>query len=377
MTLRPALVGVLVVLLAACTTTTGEPADDPPSPRSAAGAPTTARPPVPQAQALPQDWERVPWVGGRRTTAPGAATELPSILVDPRPARLVHHPTERWEDRDGWAGERLFFLGTDDRWRSLDLDDLGLPNGSWPGPDTYGAGSLSHDGRWWAGQAHAGVVLLDLRSGAVRYAALPPGRVHVAHVRWIPGRDVVSASAARGGSSRYDTFHVDTTGRVTPARYPGWRTTFDVDGTPVEATGVGRDRLRFTRWQGAQGAHAEARILTPGLELPRLMRRYVFPVLGPGEVALLAAARSWPALAPVQVWALDKRTGAITARLRVPATTDVVGWTEEGTLRLLLENRRLVEWHPRSGRVQRLLELPGPYPAPAEWAAATVAFPAG
>ena len=108
------------------------------------------------------------------------------------------------------------------------------------------------------------------------------------------------------------------------------------------------------------------------------MRRYVFPVFGPSEVALLAAARSWPSSAPAQrVWALDKHTGAMTARLRVPARTDVVGWTADGTLRLLLENRRLVEWHPGNGRLRRLLELPGPSPDPAEWAAATVAFPSG
>lgn len=371
-TLRPVLLSVLVALLAACTTTTGEPS----SPGSPAGSPPSApaTAPLPPAQALPRDWDRVPWVDGRRTTAPGAAAELPSVLADPRPARLVHHPTERWEDGDGWVSERLFLLGTDERWRSLDLDDLGLPDGSWPGRDTFGAGSLSRDGRWWAGRAHAGVVLLDLRSGEVTYAALPPGIAGVGHVQWIPGRDVVSATAGRPGSSRQVTFHVDTAGRVTPARYPGWRTRFDVDGTPVGVTSVGRDRLRFTRWHDTG---TESRTLAPGLELPRLMRRYVFPVFGSSEVALLAAARSWPSSAPAHVWALDKHTGAMTARLRVPATTDVVGWTADGTLRLLLENRRLVEWHPASGRLRRLLELPGPYPDPHEWAAATVAFPSG
>ena len=184
----------------------------------------------------------------------------------------------------------------------------------------------------------------------------------------------MSASAARARSSRYDTFHVDTTGRVTPVRYPGWRTDFDVDGTPVGVTGVGRGRIRFTRWHDTG---TESRTLAPGLELPRLMRRYVFPVFGPSEVALLAATRGWPSSAPAQARALDKRTGAMTSRLGVPATTAVVGWSDDGALRLLLENRRLVERHPVTGGVRRLLEQPGPYPAPAEWAAATVAFPSG
>lgn len=190
-------------------------------------------------------------------------------------------------------------------------------------------------------------------------------------VDWIPGRDVISAYAAPPESSKYFTFHADTQGRVTPVGYPGWRTSLDVDGTPVEVVGVSRQQLKFTRW-GEGGA--DATTVAPGVEVPRSMRRHTFAVFGAADVALYAH-RGWPSPAHAQVWVLDKNTGELTARLRVPATSGILGWKDDGTLRLLVANRRVVEWEPRTGRIRQVLELPGPFPAPDEWAAATAAFP--
>lgn len=89
---------------------------------------------------------------------------------------MAYHPTKRLDDPEGWAGERLFFLDVEDRCRSLDMGDLGLPEDSWPGPDTYGSGALSRDGRLWAAQTDGDAVLLDLTSGAVRHVPFPAGR---------------------------------------------------------------------------------------------------------------------------------------------------------------------------------------------------------
>ena len=158
---------------------------------------------------------------------------------------------------------------------------------------------------------------------------------------------------------------------MTPVRYPGWRTRFDVDGTPIEVIGTGRPQLKFKRWE-EDGI--ESTTFTPGVDIPRSMRSYAFGVFGAADVALYAH-RGWPSPASAQIWVLDKSTGAMSARLRVPATSSIVGWTDNGRLRLLVANRRVVEWEPRTGHVRRLLELRGPYPVLGEWAAATVTFP--
>ncbi|KRF35328.1 hypothetical protein [Nocardioides sp. Soil805] len=368
MALRTALVCALLAVLAACTAPDGAGVRE-----RGPGAPeaSTSAPRPPDLQRTPLDWSRVPWVGGGRRTAPTADTDLPDVLQDPVRARLVHHPVEGVDDPVGWTGERLLFLGVDDRWRSLDMDDLGLPAGSWPGVDTYGSGSLSRDGRLWAAQALGGVVLLDLGRGTVRYVELPASRARVVRVDWVPGREVLSVYAARPASSRYDTFQIDTRGRVRPVRYPGWRTRFDVDGTPVEVAATGRHRLAFRRWTDGD---VESTTVVLDARIPRAMRSTAFGTFGAVDVALLAH-RGWPSSAPAQVWVLDKASGAMTARLQVPATTSIIDWVDDHTLRLLVANRRVVEWQTRTGEVRRVVELPGPYPDPGEWAAATLAFP--
>lgn len=371
--LRTALTCTLLSVLAACTAPVSEPSKDSPpaSPATdaAEGSPTKATP-VPKPQVLPDDWNRVPWAGGQRREPPTTASEVPSVLQVPARAQLAYHPTERLDDPDGWAGERIYFLGVDDRWRVLDMADLGLPADSWPGADTYGSGSLSHDGRMWVGHAHGGVVLINLSSGTVNFVAFPADRSDVRHVKWVPGEDVVSAYASPPQGSNYYTFHVDAEGRLKPVEYPGPRTTFDTDGTPTEVVGVTGQRLRITRWTD-QGP--EPTTVTPGIDIPRSVRRHAFGVFGDAHVALYVH-QGWPSRTAAQLWVLDKGTGALVARLEVPATSSIVGWTDDGILRVLLANRRLVQWDPRTGDVRQVLELPGPYPAYAEWAAATVTF---
>ncbi|UUW92640.1 hypothetical protein [Pimelobacter simplex] len=65
----------------------------------------------------------------------------------------------------------------------LNLADLGLDPDGWPGPDTYGAGHLSPDGKRWAGPSALGVVVLDLATGKARTTRIRGG---VAAISWAP-----------------------------------------------------------------------------------------------------------------------------------------------------------------------------------------------
>lgn len=115
---------------------------------------------------------------------PSDLDDLPALLDDlPGRATMVYHPAEQWpEPVEGWASETLAFHGADGGWRVLRMDALGLPDASWTTHDTYGAGSLSPDGRWWAGKSRAGVIVLDLGTGAVEVVDL--GSRWVASVEW-------------------------------------------------------------------------------------------------------------------------------------------------------------------------------------------------
>jgi len=381
MAVRCLAVCALVLALGGCTTPADAPDTEAPSTENAGGhsaesvsgptQATTGEPQPPEVQALPRDRRGVAWVGGplpRLVPADGAS--LPRVLEDPHPARLVYHPVERLDDTDGWAGEQLFFFGLDRQWRILDMADLGLPDAWWPGADTYGSGALSHDGHTWAAHTAAGVVLLDLESGSVRHVDFPAGSSLVRHVAWLPGRDVLSAYAARRNSDRYRTFHLGTQGRRREVRYPGSRTRFDVDGTPIQLTRSGPNKLTVKRWE-----NGGARSFTWELDvaIPRAVRT-PFGVFGDGEVAFYEH-RGSDIAGPARIWVLDKHTGATLARLQVPATTSIQEWSDATTLGLLVDNHRMIEWQPPTGGIRRILELPGPYPNPGEWAAATIALP--
>lgn len=101
------------------------------------------------------------------TSVPGPDEDLPSLLDD-LPGRVQmtwYLAPPSGCDVQGWARESIDFYGVDGRWRRLNMADLGLPESSWPGCDTYGSGSLSPDGRWWATGAKDLFVLLNLETG--------------------------------------------------------------------------------------------------------------------------------------------------------------------------------------------------------------------
>jgi hypothetical protein len=91
----------------------------------------------------------------------------PSLLEDPPGQALVASYVPR-ADAPGFSMEAIDFYGLDGRWVRLSLGDLDLPRAGWYGGDTYGAGALSPDGRWWAGPMQGGFYVVDMRDGSVR-----------------------------------------------------------------------------------------------------------------------------------------------------------------------------------------------------------------
>jgi hypothetical protein len=185
---RPALVALLMALsaaaLSACTSS------DPEPPRVSG---TEAEPSVSGRSELtpliaPMRMARTRWARGNvPRTAPEADTPLPSLLDDPPGRALVASYVPR--PTIGLGGEAIEFYGVDGRWRRLVLGDLGLPANDWNGVDTYGAGALSPDGRWWAGPMIDGLFVVDLRDGSTTTTPRVHGRGGMASFEWSPDSD--------------------------------------------------------------------------------------------------------------------------------------------------------------------------------------------
>lgn len=230
---------VLLALLAGCTADRGSPA----------AAPKPTPTPTVVVQRLPADLASLPRLRTalpRRT--PTDAASLPALVDDPPlRATTVYHPAEHWpEPVEGWASETLLFHGIDGEWRRLRMDDLGLPEASWPGHDTYGAGSLSPDGRWWAGKSGAGVILLDLGTGTADVVGL--GSDWVASVEW--RADSRSLVVGHGSSGRRAELLELPSRRRTVLPYEYWQADFAPDGTAYSLRAAGRTRAEIVSWRG-------------------------------------------------------------------------------------------------------------------------------
>ena len=202
---------------------------------------------------------RVDRLPGRLPRAPSALPAsypaddavLPDLLHDlPGRARLAYHPRETFDDRNGWADERVFFFGADGTWRSLEMVDLGLPETDHPGVDTYGAGALSPDGTRWAAETNAGVLILDLTTGDYRVVDLP-GK-YTSYFDWRPDGRRLDV-ARHGGLRRYRTWTVDpASGRSQEAAYSLPLEGYAVDGAMVTFEKRGAEVMR-TVHRGRQG----------------------------------------------------------------------------------------------------------------------------
>jgi hypothetical protein len=287
---------------------------------------------------------------------PNDDARLPNLLDDP-PGRasLAYHPRESFDDRGGWSSESVFFLGTDGRWRALDMADLDLPESTWPGPDTYGAGQLSRDGRWWAARTGAGVLLLDLRSARLHVVQLPGS--YTADLSWHPRSRKIDV-VRRPDTPDYTTFTVTTRGSYSRAPYHlpadgiGWNgavVMFERDREGV----VSRLIRHGTRTERAEVA------------LPFRLVRWGGSV-GPDLTAFVHRG----------VTAVSNESMEPVARLRTDPGVEVGqprGWIDPETYLFTDHSRGLLTWQPSSGQVRRLI-TPSLSRERNAWWTASVAF---
>jgi hypothetical protein len=302
-------------------------------------------------------------------------TDLPSVLTDPPGTALVaYHPPEYGhlyraadrlcdaDDGSGWATETLLFLGADGRWRRLRLDELDLPDAAWPGGDTYGAGALSPDGRWWAGKSQAGVILIDLSTGGHRLVDLDTD--WVAQIRW--SADSRSFYAATHPETRgtLRTWHVTVPGlrrRVRP--FELWKTGFTSSGDRLRLRGTDLGEAELVEWRRGD----------------KVVRgRVSLPLFRPEETEMPHLSATGDRLAvATQQRRLDGEYGRRVDLVVVGAETlepeavlrfdqlkralHDVWWWDPDTL-LVATNREVLAWRPAHGTLLRVSDVPAAIP---------------
>lgn len=333
----------LLVLLAGCTGDVRRPAAAPEAPAVV-------------VQTLPSDLTSLP----RLRTAlprrvPADAGALPSLMSDP-PGRatVVYHPPERWSDPiQGWASEILLFHGVDGQWRRLRMDELGLSEASWGSSDTYGAGSLSPDGRRWAGQSRDGVILLDLGTGRVE--TIHMGSRWTASVEWRD--DSRSLVVGHGSSGRRAEVVELPSRRRTVLPYEYWQADFAPDGAAYSLRAAGRGRAEVVSWRG------DRPVSLGDLSLPGL-RSWQGGMIGPDltDGHLLAFVQRAP-YRIIDLVVIGTEDLQVEARLHLSSsqvlTYRAAEWLDPETV-LLETGPGLVAWRPDSGEFLRVMSAPTP-----------------
>ena len=241
---------------------------------------------------------------------------------------MSYHPRESFDDRGAWETERVFFLGLDGGWRSLEMRSLGLPASTHPGVDTYGAGALSPDGTTWAAPTTAGIVLLDLSTVRPREVALPGD--HTRYLRWRPDGHSISVMRLHGASTQR-TWTVDPqTATFRRASYMLPLDGFAANGSVVTFARRGANTIRTVHRGGTSVGKVVA--------LPhRLARRGA--AMG-RDHALLGLNR--------ELVAVDKRSWTPVARLRLGrghAAGWPRGWWDDDTVWFYESTRGLLTWN--------------------------------
>jgi len=276
-----------------------------------------------------------------------------NLLADP-PGRalLTYHPREFYEP-GGWVTERIFLLGADGAWRTLNLVDLGLPESSWPGIDTYGAGELSYDGRVWAGPTNDGAVLVDLATGRSWFVALPGSHTH--YLAWLPdGRQLNVARLS--GLRTLRTWSVNVrTGEINRAPYLLPLSPAAADGTVVTFTKSERGTHRITR-------RSDGTSRSESVSVPFKHVRYG-ALAGPTHT-LIGLPRSSAAV---------DNTSASTPLARLAAPVHALGWLDEDRVLLSLDRLGILTWHVGTGKVELLTRV-RPATQPDSWWSVAVAL---
>lgn len=191
-------------------------------------------------------WSR----GNVPRSVPAADESLPSVLTDPPGRAVVASYVPR--PTSGFAGEAIEFYGTDGRWRRLELGALDLPADGWNGSDTFGAGALSPDGRWWAGPMFNGMFLVDLSDGSATVRRVD-GQGGVGSFEWSPDSDEL-VLVVSGNSWRVSVPELQVRDFPRPANYPELL----ANGTWVECPHEAR-RVTACRTYASNGSVVEER----------------------------------------------------------------------------------------------------------------------
>lgn len=347
--MRRAVLGV-ALLLTGCSSG-GQTERDPGPPAAAGVAPLVA------VQTMPVDIASLP----RLRTAlprslPSDASALPDLMDDP-PGRatMVYHPPEMIVDEpvDGWASETLIFYGVDGRWRRMRMDELGLPDAIWPGSDTYGAGSLSPDGRRWVGKSRAGVIVVDLATGHADLIDL--GTDWTAWVEW---RDDSRTIVVGHRNARFRTDLIELSSRQrTALPFTYWSASFAPDGTAYSLRSAGRGRVELVAW------HGDVPTSVGEVDIPGL-RRWTGGMYGPDltEDRFLVGVQKRPyRTIDLVVVGIDDLQAEARLHLAAKQRSRYVDaeWLDPETV-LLEAKSGLVAWRPSDGTFLRVTALPDP-----------------
>jgi len=337
---------VVVGVLAACSTGPGPE-------REPSGQAGTSDP-RPETLRLPADLSTLERA---RLGAPGAAPSESSLAdllgVRPTVATMAYRPLESPEDGSGWSSETIYFHAPREGWLRLGLADLALDPDGWPGPDTYGAGHLSPDGRRWAGQSAVGVVVLELATGR---AQTTPIRGGVAAISWAPD----SRSLLVDSPQTDRTYFLPRPGTTRPAQRLPFRllgSAFRGEGiVHITATSGGAAEVR--RWRelppsGAPEISTAAREIVEG----RTFGSAYFPR---GDDGPFVATLGETGQRLGRVSADGQEVAAVLRPGKGTFFVKYLGFGQRGYF-LALTPEALVAWRPDSGEL-RLVFTPGTGP---------------
>jgi len=356
----PILALLLALGLSSCTDEAdpggGSPRSERPTapPSESAVPPTT---PVVRASLVGVDTGKLPQLPpssglGMPSAIPRPDANLPSLHDDlPGRAVLVVNPkiTTLNMSVQEWSELTLLFFGVDGRWRRLSMADLGLSESLIPN-DTFGAGELSWDGRWWAAPTHTGIVALDLTTGTT----------HTVRIRhsgtWVRGRHAMLSTVGKEISVPQGTF--------TQVPYFSGGVGYEPDGTPVSLIRNAFGQAALVEWRGVS---YHERAVVPAAEPPRFVmppgsHRKVFRA---GELTGVAAAegrfatnvsRGRNRLAVVVADSATGTTiGELTLDKREFSLTYVDTWLDNQTL-LIAAVPDFVAWRPSTGELFRVTD---------------------
>jgi hypothetical protein len=286
------------------------------------------------------DVAHLPWLAPSATemprTVPSPDAPLPSLL-DYLPGRAVLVVNPRISTLGApvrsWSKLRLEFFGVDGHWTRLSLGDLGLA-GSLTYPDTYGAGELSADGRWWAGSTRSGVVALNLATGRIWTF---PARWGFG--AWIPGRHAFLSG---------DEMVTVPQGVVSRAPYSWSQVGYEPGGVPLSWQRGPDGEAVLVEWDGGT---RRRRAVVEGVVPPRAGQLWgVQATRGQFATTELRDSHAW-------IGVFDSQTGEPRAFLNHASGSELSyrAWLNPRVL-LIAQSPYFLAWMPSTGHLYRVTD---------------------